>query len=241
MRVEVLPTDRWARTVADVWRARLTAQPDLRVCVASGTTPVPVYGLMSDGFADADVFLLDEFGGLPVGHRGRSESMVRTTLLDHVDLPERQFHVPDVDAEDVGMACQHFDELIARKGLDLAILGLGTNGHLGMNEPGTHRDAPTRIVELTTETREGTRRYGIEDPPTWGVTVGLGALLDAREVWLLVDGVRKRPILRRVLQGAVSADCPASVLREHPNAVVWASDTAAPADLQTSEHPQTGT
>jgi glucosamine-6-phosphate deaminase len=227
VRVEVLPTDRWARAIADTWRERLSLHPGLRVCLASGTTPVPVYALMQDGFADAEVYLLDEFGGLPVGHPGRSASMVRTALVDHVDLPESQFHVPDVDAEDVGAACDRFDRLIDKGGLDLAVLGLGMNGHLGMNEPGTRRDAPTRVVELAPETREGTRRYGIHDPPTWGVTVGLAALLDAREVWLVVDGGRKQQILDRVLRGEVTTDCPASLLREHPHAIVWASDTAA--------------
>lgn len=227
MRLETLPADGWAAAVADAWRERLATSAALRMCLPSGSTPAPVYALLEAGFARTEAFLLDEFGGLPPGHHGRSESMVRRDLLDHVDLPEPRFHVPDVDAADVDAACASFDARIADGGLDLAVLGLGTNGHLGMNEPGSAPDSPTRVVRLAPATREGTRRYGIDEPPTWGVTIGLGPLLAAREVWLLVAGARKRAILDRVLHGEMSTDCPASLLRDHPDAVVWANDTAS--------------
>ena len=228
VQVRVLPSATWARGVAGAWRDRLSAAPALRLCLPSGATPSPVYTAMDGSLAQAEVFLLDEFGGLPVASPGRSETMVRRDLLDHVELPEARFHVPDVDADDLTAACEDYEHRIADGGLDLALLGLGMNGHIGMNEPGSPADSRTRVVELAPRTREDTRRYGVEQPPTWGITVGLGTLLEARELWLLVDGRRKRDILDRALNGPVDPSCPASLLRTHSRAVVWVSNTAAP-------------
>ena len=97
-----------------------------------------------------------------------------------------------------------YRDLIDDGGLDLAVLGLGMNGHLGLNEPGSGAHQPTRVVELTAETREGARRYGANPPPTWGLAVGLAEILAAREVWLLVTGPTKAEVLDRVINGPVT-------------------------------------
>jgi 6-phosphogluconolactonase/glucosamine-6-phosphate isomerase/deaminase len=226
LRVEVLPAARWGEGVAGEWADRLGFHPRLRMCLASGRTPGPVYeALVSGGasMADAEVLMLDEFIGLPTGHPGRCESMLRRQLIDLVDC---RFHRIDVDTDDLETECTRIDELIAAGGIDLAVLGLGLNGHLGMNEPGSEPGDPTRVVELAPQTRDGLRRYGIVGSVDLGLTVGMAQLLAATEVWLLVTGERKREILRGVLEGPVGSECPASYLREHPNAVIWADDAA---------------
>ncbi len=184
-----------------------------------------IEALVSGGasLARSEVILLDEFIGLPVGHPGRCESMLRRQLLDHVEVG--RFHRIDVDAPDLDTECIRVDA-IATGGIDLAVLGLGSNGHLGMNEPGSEPGDSTRVVELAKETREGLARYGIDLPIEHGVTVGMAQLLAANEVWLLVAGGKKREILRRVLEGPVGPECPASYLREHSNAIVWADEVA---------------
>jgi glucosamine-6-phosphate deaminase len=227
LRVEVLPAARWGERVAGEWADRLGSNPRLRMCLASGGTPGPAYqALVSGGasMADAEVILLDEFIGLPTGHPGRCESMLRRQLIDLVEVG--RFHRIDVDADDFDAECSRIDELIAQGGIDLAVLGLGLNGHLGMNEPGSEPGDPTRVVELAPKTRDGLGRYGIDASLDRGLTVGMAQLPTATEVWLLVTGERKRAILRRVLEGSVGPDCPASYLREHPNAVIWADDAA---------------
>jgi glucosamine-6-phosphate deaminase len=225
MRVEVLPADSWAEAVTDAFNDRLGSS-GLRICLATGATPIPVYGMLpTNALARATVFLLDEFGELPIGHPGRCETMLRTALLDRV--PAAGFHFPDVDALDLEVECGRYRDLINDGGLDLAVLGLGTNGHLGLNEPGSAANQPTRVVELTEETREGARKYGADPPPTWGLAVGLAEILAAREVWLLVTGSAKAPVLAQVVSGKVTDQIPATVLRTHPNAVIWADEDAA--------------
>ena len=225
MRVEVLPTGSWAQSVAVELEGRL--QPsELRLCLATGATPLPVYAaLPGDSLARSTVFLLDEFGGLPPGHRGRCETMLRTALLDRV--PTGAFHFPDVDAPDLDVECERYGGLINDGGLDLAVLGLGMNGHLGLNEPGSTADQPTRVVELTEGTREGALKYGAAPPPTWGLAVGLSEILAAREVWLLVTGSAKAAVLARIISDEVTGHVPATLLRTHPNAVIWADEEAA--------------
>ena len=226
MRVEVLPAGSWAESVSAELIDRL-APSGLRLCLATGATPLPVYArLPREALVASIVFLLDEFGGLPAGHRGRCETMLRTALLDRV--PAGAFHFPDVDAPDLEVECERYGGLINEGGLDLAVLGLGRNGHLGLNEPGSTADQPTRVVKLTEETREGARSYGADPPPTWGLAVGLSEILASREVWLLVTGAAKAAILARVINDEVTGQVPATLLRAHPNAVIWADAEAAP-------------
>ena len=225
MRVEVLSADSWAEAVSRELLDRLEPS-GLRLCLATGATPMPVYAqLPGDALVTSTVFLLDEFGGLPIGHRSRCETMLRTALLDRV--PAGEFHFPDVDAPDLETECRRYRDLINGGGLDLVLLGLGTNGHLGLNEPGSIADQPTRVVELTEETREGARNYGADPPPTWGLAVGLAEILAAREVWLLVTGSAKAAVLARVVNDEVTDEIPATVLRSHSDAVIWADEAAA--------------
>jgi len=234
MRVDIQPVETWASRVADLWTSRLLDQPTLRMCLATGATPVPVYAEMGRrvaagavSFARATVFVLDEWLGLPPGHEVRCDSMLQRDLLAHVDLDPGRVHTFDVDDGDPAAECRTYDAAIRDGGLDLAILGLGRNGHLGMNEPGTVFDAPTRIVELAEETRLGAARYGeLATSPTHGVTVGLGPIGDAAEVWLLVRGAEKAGILSRVLEGPVGPDIPATRLRLHPRGLVLADADA---------------
>jgi glucosamine-6-phosphate deaminase len=225
MRLEVLPVPSWAGAVAAALEDCLTSA-GRRLCLATGSTPLPVYGIVRpDALEAATIFLLDEFGGLPSGNPARCERMLRSALVERV--PAREFHFPDVDAADLATECLRYGQLITRGGLDLAVLGLGLNGHLGLNEPGSTVDQPTRVVELTQATREGARRYGAEPPPTWGIAVGLAEILAAREVWLLVTGTAKAKVLARVVEEQMGEHLPASFLRTHPNAVIWADEQAA--------------
>lgn len=238
MQLEIYPAGGWGAAVVARLRERLAARPRLRLCLPTGETPVPVYAAVAAAvargevsFARAQVFLLDEFGGLPSGHAARCEQMLRRDLLDHVDLPEDHFHRPDPDVADLDAELRRYADLVTRGGLDLALVGLGANGHVGLNEPGATREAVTRRVALTPETAATAARYGGDAEgdagPSWGVTLGIAELLGAGEVWLLVTGAHKARILQRTLEGPVDPEAPATLLRDHPRALVLADEPAA--------------
>lgn len=231
-RLEVLPATEWAGTVAAWLTARLQARPGLHVCLPTGDTPSPVYAELvaaewrgDVSLASATVVQLDEWVGLPPDDPARCDGRLRAELLDQLEAPPR-FVAIDVDALDPEAAAVAHDAQAV--GLDVAVLGLGMNGHVGFNEPGSRPDDATRLVRLALSSREAaTARYGATQVPTAGITIGLGRLLEAGECWLLVTGARKAAILRRALDEPEGPDCPASYLRRHAALTVFADDGAA--------------
>lgn len=233
-RLEVLPADAWAPAVAGWLAARLEDQPTLRVCLPTGDTPTPLYAELVAAewrgevkLGAATIILLDEWLGLPPGDPARCDARIRDELVDQVAGGIGRFVPIDADGPDPEAAAAAHDAVVA-EGLDLAVLGIGMNGHVGFNEPGSRPDDGTRLVRLAVSSREAaTARYGAALAPTAGITVGLARLLEASEVWLLVTGERKASILRRALEQPEGPDCPASYLRRHPRLVVFADEAAA--------------
>jgi glucosamine-6-phosphate deaminase len=226
----------WSAAVVDTWCHRLATTPRLRMCLPAGHTPTHVYADMARANAEhrasfrrAEVFLLDEYGTLALDDPGRCENMLRRNLLDHVDLPAGQFYSIDTATNDIARICRDYDAQLARGGLDLTMLGIGLNGHLGMNEPGSDPvSITTRRVELHASTIAASARYlNHTNVPTWGITVGLGQLLQSKEIWLLACGANKAEIVHRALSGAVGIDVPATLLRNHPKCIVWLDAAAA--------------
>lgn len=223
MDLEVVADADWPRRVAADFGSFLAQRPGARVCLPTGDTVIDFYAAVAEtaDLGGVTVFLLDEFGGLPEGDPGRCSTMIERHLLDL--LPNRPtVHVPSVDPPDPA----RYEALVDDGGLDLAIVGLGGNGHIGMNEPGSDARSPTRVVELASETTAHAVEYGATEPPTWGVTLGMRPLLDARAIWLLVTGTHKREILGRALHDPVGPDVPATLLRRHPACTVYADVSA---------------
>lgn len=202
--------------------------PGMRLCLPTGDTVRTFYREVAKraSFEGVRIFMLDEFGGLPEEDPGRCEMMIKRDLLDHVNgSPETRF--PDVDAADPIHEASRYADLIEDGGLDLALVGLGRNGHVGMNEPGATADLTTRVVRLARSTAENASTYGATTTPTWGITVGLAELLTARELWMLVTGEHKREILARALGDPIGPEIPATLLRGHPNFTIFADESAA--------------
>lgn len=227
-------SDAWVQTVTALFADRLWRNPQLRICLPAGQTPTPVYAALvravREGqlsFQRATVFSLDEFGGLAPGDPGRCVKMLERDLIDQVDLPAKQFHALDPDAPDLTAICRAYDEAI-RPGFDLCLLGLGMNGHLGMNEPGSDPASPTRRVELAAETRKSSQRYlSHSNLPSWGVTVGMQQILNSKEVWLIVNGSAKARIVQQTLDEPISPAIPSTLLRKHPNGYLFVDTNAA--------------
>ncbi len=233
MDLEILAAPAWADRVARLLAERLRANPSLRVCLPTGDTPVPVYdavvALALDGacsFEDATVVLLDEWVGLPPGDPARCDTRIRAGLIDRLPAPPAVVHVIDADDPLPEAAAARHDQ--EARNLDLVVLGLGPNGHVGFNEPGSVPDSPTRVLPLTAASRDSARaRYGSRSVPSAGITIGMDRILAGGEVWLLVAGDRKAQALRRALEGPEGSDCPASYLRRHPRLTVFADEAAA--------------
>ena len=233
MDLQVFSAVVWAERVAAELAGRLAARPSLRLCLPTGDTPSPVYAAFLGAEARGEVSLgaaavvmLDEWVGLPAGDPARCDVRLRAELLDRLQTPPASFAAIEVDGPDPEEAAGRHDR--AAQGLDLAVLGLGMNGHVGFNEPGSAPDDPTGLVRLAVSSREAAvARYGATRVPTAGITVGLARLLEAGECWLLVTGERKARILRRALEEPEGPDCPASYLRRHPRLTVFADEAAA--------------
>jgi len=172
------------------------------------------------------IFVLDEFG-LPPGTAARCDEMIRRDLLERLAAPPRIVHAIDVDAADLEGECRRYEDLVRDGGLTLAILGLGGNGHLGLNEPGSGHETITRVVQLTPDTGGHATSYGSDTPATWGVTLGIDTLLAAEELWLLVTGTHKAEILARAMTDDIGPDLPATFLRTRQNVTVFADEDAA--------------
>ena len=226
----------WVGAICSLWRDRLRTNPGLTMCLPTGLTPLPIYaemvasrraGLVS--FDRARVFALDEFGDLEEGDPGRTRNTLLTHVVGPAGIPEASCRFLDPGHSDVAEHCADYDHAVGGV-FDLVLLGLGTNGHLGMNEPGSPADSPTRRVDLADSTIAASARYFDHDRlPRWGLTVGLGAILAAREVWLLARGAAKAEVVHQMLTGPITEDLPASLLRRHPNCSVFLDDDAAQA------------
>ena len=214
----------WVDGGVALWTARLRQNPHLRLCLPSGNTPTPLYTAMGQevkagraSFANVELFALDEFGGLAPGDQGRCRNMLTSQLINQTDLPAHKFHTLDVDAPDLNKICAAYDEKL-KAPLDLVLLGIGLNGHLGLNEPRTPIEIGTHRAQMAESTIKGSAAYLTHgNLPTWGLAVGLKHLLRAKEVWVIARGESKADIIANTLLGPVTNQVPASLLRDHPN------------------------
>jgi glucosamine-6-phosphate deaminase len=236
VRLDVVPAAAWADRVAAELSERIRANPRLRLCLPTGDTPSPVFERLvarsaagAVSFASVEVVLLDEFLGLAPGDPARCDARLRRELLDGLHPAPAAVHLVDADGADPDRAAAAHDAVAAR-GLDLVLLGLGMNGHVGLNEPGSGPDSPTRVIDTAATSRAAAlERYGAARAPSQGITLGLDRILAAGEVWLLVTGSAKAGVLARALEGPEDTACPASFLRRHPRLRVFADELAAAA------------
>jgi glucosamine-6-phosphate deaminase len=182
-------------------------------------------------FARARGFLLDEYVGLPADHPQRYRNVIETEIAAHVDWPTDQVQGPDGLADDLPAACVTYERDIADAGgVDLQLLGIGTDGHIAFNEPGSSLASRTRIKTLTRQTRLDNARFfddDVDKVPTHCLTQGLGTIMDARHLVLLATGRHKAEAVHQLVEGPISAMWPGTVMQLHPHATVLVDDAAA--------------
>jgi len=225
---------------ANIIIGQIQSIPRAVLGLATGGTPVGIYkeivkdfqrGMVS--FKNVTTFNLDEYVNIPVDHPESYHSYMNANLFAHIDLPESQRHIPDGNAADLDAECSRYDEAIELSGqIDLQLLGLGHNGHIGFNEPAESLVKGTHIVELAEKTLQANARFfdSIDDVPKHALTMGVGTILKAKKILLVVKGADKADIISRALQGPITTDVPASLLQTHPHLIVLL-DTAAAGKL----------
>src|SRR5688500_179184 len=173
-------------------------------------------------FRDVTTFNLDEYVGVPRDHPGSYFTYMKQHLFDHVDIDPERAHLPNGVAPDPESECRRYErEIVHAGGLQVTFLGLGRNGHIGFNEPGSPFDARTRVVELTHSTRSANADcFPDGHVPTHAITMGIGTILESREIVLLAAGEGKEEAIARLRSGEVSEEFPASALWTHENVTV---------------------
>lgn len=216
---------------------QLQQKADSVLGLATGSTPVALYQQLILAYQQAEVsfacaksFNLDEYLGLAGNHMQSYRYFMQQQLFRHIDiLPEHTF-VPDGSAADPFAACQQYEQQIAAAGgIDLQLLGLGRNGHIGFNEPSSGLRSRTRIKTLTAATINDNARFFAADEyqPHLAITMGIGTILDARSLLLLATGETKADAVKAMIEGPLCAACPASAMQLHQQAVVVLDEAAA--------------
>jgi glucosamine-6-phosphate deaminase len=224
--------------VADAIERLLVAKPDAVLGLATGSSPLATYDELARrcaagrlSFARARAFMLDEYVGLAADHPERYRNVIQRELVSRVDLAPGAVQGPDGSAEDLPAACAAYERAIADAGgVDLQILGIGTDGHIAFNEPGSSLASRTRIKTLTAQTRRDNARFfggDVEQVPRHCLTQGLATILSARHLVLVATGAGKAEAVHQLVEGAVSALWPATVIQHHPHATVLVDDAAA--------------
>ncbi|MEC0282176.1 glucosamine-6-phosphate deaminase [Terribacillus saccharophilus] len=228
---------------------KLSKKPNAVLGLATGSTPEGMYDALIEmynqkriSFAEAATFNLDEYVGLHSDDENSYAYYMNQHLFQHIDLSPEKAHLPDGRANDMDKACQAYEQLIEEAGgIDLQVIGIGLNGHIGFNEPHTPFEQRTHVVELDKTTRSANARFfpSLEAVPTHAITMGIQNIMESKELLLLVAGEQKASVLERLVYGDKTEAFPASIIKEHPNVTIIADQGALSglkaADYQTEK------
>lgn len=206
--------------------------------VATGSSPLAIYADLARRveagtltLRDATAFMLDEYVGLPTDHPERYRTVIEREFVARVDIDSGRVHGPDGTADDIPGACTAYEAaIVAAGGVDLQILGVGTDGHIAFNEPGSSLVSRTRIKTLTSQTRRDNARFfgdDVDAVPRHCLTQGIGTIMEAQHIVLVATGRSKAEAVHHLVEGSISAMWPATILQMHPHATVVVDPGAA--------------
>jgi glucosamine-6-phosphate deaminase len=239
MKVTVFHDERvLAKTLAAQIASALAAKPDLVLGLPTGRTPIRLYhelgAIYAKGqvdFSRATTFNLDEFLGIPPEHPGSYRAFMQEHLFSRINVPADRINVLNGAAADPAGECARYESAIAAAGgIDLQILGIGTNGHIGFNEPADGLCAHTHVAELEPESREANaQRFGGDwrQVPERALSMGMATILNAREIVLMATGEEKADAVHGMIEGLITTQLPASILQVHPRVTVMLDRAAA--------------
>lgn len=225
-----------SRKAAAILAAQIILKPACVLGLATGSSPVGMYQklvkMYEDGeldFSEVTSVNLDEYKGLAPGHEQSYRWFMDTNLFNHVNIDKSRTFVPDGLTQDSAQACKDYDAILEKiGGADLQLLGLGNNGHIGFNEPGEVFALGTHCIQLSESTIEANKRFfeSEADVPRYAYTMGIGGIMKAKKILLIVSGKAKAQALKDALYGPVTPSLPASILQMHPDVDVVADEEA---------------
>lgn len=227
--------DEVSKAAFDVMKEYL--KPGKVLGLATGSSPIGLYQNMikdhqenGTSYAEIKSFNLDEYVGLPLTHKESYYNFMHEQLFNHIDIKEENVHVPSGLGDNLDEKCAKYDEMIAENPVDIQLLGIGSNGHIGFNEPGTSFEAGTHVTDLTESTRHDNTRFFEplnEEVPTQACTMGPKTIMNARNILLVATGENKAAAIKAMLEGPVTENCPASILQKHASVTVVIDEDAS--------------
>ena len=234
-----------SRKAADRVAACIKSKPNCVLGLATGSTPLQMYAALADdvkagklSFRGVRTWNLDEYCGLAATHEQSYRYFMNANFFDKIDIDKANTHVLNGLAADWRQECADYEAAIkAAGGIDLQVLGLGSDGHIAFNEPGSSLASCTRKVCLTPETIEANARFFADaaDVPRYALSMGIGTICEARQIILLAFGAKKARAMKGMVEGAMSQFCPASALQMHPDVWVYCDEEAA-ANLELKDY-----
>ncbi|MCP9282938.1 MULTISPECIES: glucosamine-6-phosphate deaminase [Bacillus] len=228
--IEFESKDQLGKEAAAIIARTIAAKPDAVLGLATGGTPIETYKELIQlhqahqlSFKQTKTINLDEYAGLNPEHENSYMTYMKRHLFDHIDLPQDQYFLPNGNAAHLEKECLRYDQLIeAVGGIDLQLLGIGQNGHIGFNEPGTPFNSKTHVVQLDENTRQANARYfsSIDEVPTHAITMGIASILSSKKILLLASGKSKAKVIQYLEQAEIHPDFPASALKLHEDVTV---------------------
>ncbi|MDO6439851.1 glucosamine-6-phosphate deaminase [Cyclobacterium sp. 1_MG-2023] len=224
------------RAVAQMFIEAVKVKPNIILGLATGSSPLETYeNLIKDhkengtDYSEVVTFNLDEYIGLEGSHSQSYRYFMNTSLFNGLNIPLGQTNVPS-GTGDVNETCEAYEnEITNAGGIDLQLLGIGTNGHIGFNEPGTPFDTRTHVTALTQETIDGNARFfeSADSVPKKAVTMGIQSIMGAKKIALIAYGSKKAAAIRDMVNGPITESMPASILQNHPDATLFLDEEAA--------------
>ena len=214
---------------------QINNKPDSILGLATGGTPMGAYQLLIEAyqkglvdFSKVKTFNLDEYCGISINHPQSYHYYMFHNFFNHINIQKKNIHIPCMGLNNNQKACENYNQLLNKETIDIQLLGIGSNGHIAFNEPGTPFDLETHIVELSLKTREDNQRFfsSLEEVPTHAITMGIKNILKAKKIVMLISGFSKKEAVKRLLIKEISTDFPASALLNHNDVTVIIDEEA---------------
>jgi glucosamine-6-phosphate deaminase len=210
--------------------------PRARLGLATGSTPIKIYEKLIQkyqhndiSFAEVSTFNLDEYVGLEPSHPQSYAYFMNNQLFSKIDIKNENTHIPSGIASDIKKEIDRYDALLHKNRIDLQLLGIGTNGHIGFNEPGTSFNSRTHVITLDHQTRQDNARFfnSFDQVPEKAITMGISSIMQAKEIIMIATGASKAEAVKKMVKGPINPSLPASILQTHPRVHVFLDQLSA--------------